>query len=298
MPGDDPDEAITDALIAKDRAAERGTTLVTHDPGQAQDAHRRRRQELDLPGAIARGELEVHYQPQVSLSDGAIVGVEALVRWQHPQMGFMRPDEFVAVAEAGGSIGELGAYVLERSCGDLRDVRGPDGPLKLSVNVSPQQFAQNDVGSLVRNVTERCDFPIDRLELEITESSSVTDAANLRSTLEPLRRQGLSVALDDFGTGYAQLGALDVLPIDKLKLDRSLVFALPGEKAVALVAAAMTIARGYGLTTVAEGIENERIAELLRLAGCHTGQGYHWSRPLPLEGLLALLSGKAAQTSA
>ena len=291
----DARDVLSAARLAKDVAVERGERAVAFEPAFAEDATRRLRQEVDLPGAIARNELTLAYQPKIDLKTGKIAGVEALVRWMHPEMGFMRPDEFVAVAEASGAIEALGAWVLERACTDIAPITGPAGPLKVAVNVSPQQFVQTDVAALVRRAVKASGLPIGRLELEITESVAVRDGAIVSRTLQPLRDEGMTVALDDFGTGYAQLGSLGDLPVDTIKIDRSLIMHLPSTRATSLVAAALTIARGHDLPVVAEGVEDEATAALLRGAGCHTGQGYHWSRPLPLDELVTFLARNGAK---
>ena len=298
-----PREAVAAARLTRARAGAAGEGaagegIAAFDAAHVADIVRRRRQEVDLPGALARDELRLAYQPQIDLRTGRCVGVEALVRWIHPEMGFMRPDEFVAVAEAGGLITELGAWVLERACREIGPLEGADGPLKVSVNVSPQQFLQSEVGEVVARTLRRTRLPAERLELEITESLAIDDPAVLRAALAPLRLSGVSVALDDFGSGYANLGVLGGMPLDKLKLDRSLILDLPDRRATATVAAAIAIARGHGLRTVVEGVEDERTAELLRVAGCDVGQGYLWSRPLPPHELIAFLDAEREAAAA
>ena len=293
-----PDEAIAAVRMTTDRAVEHGRSVVPFDREHAATAARRRRQEADLPGAIARDEIALAYQPKVCLSTGRIEGAEALVRWIHPDMGFMRPDEFVNVAEAAGQIVMLGDWVLQRACRDFAAL-GPVGAgLRVSVNVSPHQFMQGDIAASVRAALRRSGLSIERLELEITESLAIEDPAVVRFALDPLRAAGLTVSLDDFGTGYANLGMLGQLPIDTLKIDRSLILDLPSPRASAMVAAAVMIARGHGLGTVVEGVEDERAAELLRMAGCAQGQGYHWSRPVPFEAFAALLAEEAQASDA
>ena len=282
-------DVLSAVRLAKDVAVERGERTIAFEPAFAADATRRLRQEVDLPGAIAREELSLAYQPKIDLGTGAVAGVEALVRWIHPEMGFMRPDEFVAVAEASGAIEALGAWVLQRACADIEPLVGAEGPLKVAVNVSPQQFVQTNVRDLVRRAIETTGLAIERLELEITESVAVRDGVLVSRALQPLREEGLTVALDDFGTGYAQLGSLGDLPVDTIKIDRSLIMHLPSTRATSLVAAALTIARGHDLPVVAEGVEDEATAALLRGAGCQIGQGYYWSRPLPLDELVTFL---------
>ena len=291
-------EALEAATVARERAVALGDAVVPHEPAMSAAAGRRLVQEADLPAAIARERLSVHYQPKIDLATGRPVGVEALVRWIHPDLGFVPPDEFVAVAEASGRIAELGAFVIERACHDALAIAAVAGPLQMGVNVSPQQFLQSDVSGMVSRALERTGLAPGMLELEITESLAVKDPALVCEALGPWRERGVSVALDDFGTGYAQLGMLRELPLDWIKLDRSLIAPLPAAESTSLVAAALTIARGHGLRAVAEGIEDERTAALLRGAGCHVGQGYHWSRPLPLERLVEWLAELLAERGA
>ena len=287
-------EAMLAVRLAKEVAAENGETVVPHSAEFVEGTRRRLRQELDLPGAIASEKLSLAYQPQICLRTGAITGVEALVRWIHPEMGFMRPDEFVAVAEASGAIDALGEWVLRRACTDIAPLEGAQGPLQVSVNVSPQQFVQSDVRALVLSALAESGLPIARLELEITESVAVRDTRIVRRALEPLREDGMKVALDDFGTGYAQLGTLGELPIDKIKLDRTLITPLPAPRATSVLSAAIAIARGHDLVSVAEGVEDEGTAILLRGAGCDVGQGYLWARPLPLDELCSTIAENVA----
>ena len=220
--------AIEAAVTAKDVASRRGDAVVRHEPAMDEAAARRLTLEADLPAAIARGGrpggLSVAYQPQVDLATGRTVGVEALARWIHPELGFVPPDEFIEVAEAAGRIADLGAWILARACRDMAGVneRLAD-PLRVAVNVSPQQFIQSDVGAAVRAALDASALPPSLLKLEITESLAVNDPAVVAETLAPWRDRGVRVALDDFGTGYAQLGVLSDLPIDEIKLDRSLV---------------------------------------------------------------------------
>ena len=296
--GPDGRRAIEAVVTAKEVAVARGDAIVAHEPAMDEAARRRLTLEADLPAAIAEGGLSIAYQPQVDLETDRTVGVEALARWIHPTLGFVPPDEFIEVAEAEGRIADLGAWILSRACAEVARLNaGLDVPLRVAVNVSPQQFIQSDVGAAVEAALDASGLPPSLLELEITESLAVNDPGVVTETLAPWRARGVRVALDDFGTGYAQLGALGDLPLDKIKLDRSLVAPLPAMGATSLVAAALTIAGGHGLTTVAEGIEDERIATLLRGAGCHIGQGYHWSRPLGIEALREWLGerkGRAA----
>ncbi|MEO8882085.1 MAG: EAL domain-containing protein [Devosia sp.] len=236
------------------------------------------KQELEaaLRQALPRGEIEIHYQPQVSLSTGALVGAEALMRWRHPILGNISPALFIPIAEETGLILDLGRFVLREAC---REVSAWPEPVKVAVNISPVQFELGDVVTEVCTALAMARLNADRLDVEITEGLFVGQGHPANVALEQLRRLGIGVALDDFGTGYSSLSYLGRLQLDKLKVDRSFVTGLPGERdARALVTTVLTLARSLGKTTVAEGVETEAQAELLAALGCDIGQGYLYGK--------------------
>jgi diguanylate cyclase (GGDEF)-like protein len=241
-----------------------------------------------LRGAAARNELLVHYQPQVSLADGSLVGVEALVRWQHPERGLVAPGEFIRVAEEIGIIGEIGAWVLAESCRQMAAWQG-DGLLvpRVAVNLSPIQLEQADFAATVRAALAAADIAPERLELEVTESTIMRQSATAEAVLAELRAFGIDVALDDFGTGHSSLAQLRHLTLRRLKIDISFVRDIGRDPATeAIIRAIIAMAGSLGLETVAEGVEEENQATFLRDAGCDIGQGYLFGRPVPADAFL------------
>jgi len=240
--------------------------------------------ELDLARALERDELVVQYQPVVDLDSGAVVGMEALVRWRHPRRGMVLPSAFIPLAESTGLVVAIGAWVLERACRDVqlaqRRANRPD--LHVAVNLSPRQLDDAEVVGQVRSALERSGLPPSSLTLEITESVFARDTARATATVAQLRALGVQLSIDDFGTGYSALGYLSRLPVDELKIDRTFVEAMDDDDSL-LVQRIVQLARDRGLRVVAEGIETAGQLERLRQAGCRLGQGYLFSRPTDLD---------------
>jgi diguanylate cyclase (GGDEF)-like protein len=240
----------------------------------------------ELKDAIAQGQLVVHYQPQVDLHTDTIRGVEALVRWQHPERGLIGPDSFVAIAEQTGVMRELTASVLEQALRQHRAWLDEGRELTMAVNVSATDFVDTGFLLRLREQLERWRTPAGTLRLEITESVLITEGSRVRSALDLLSGLGVHLSLDDFGTGYSPLSYLRELPVDEIKIDCSFVWAMMTDKdTAAIVAAIIALARRLGVEVVAEGIETPEQLELLRSLHCPVAQGYYFSRPLPAEGL-------------
>ena len=251
------------------------------------DAVRQHKQGIEsgIREGIDRGEFEVFYQPIVDSHTLRVVSVEALVRWPGRPEGALMPDDFIPIAETSGLIHPLGLFVLRRACRDLCPVAG----MKLSVNVSPAQFRDPDFESKVAAVLAETGFPASRLELEVTEGYLIENPERAVSAIAALKALGISIALDDFGTGYSSIGYLRRYGFDKIKIDKSLASLVDTDpQAAALVAGTVSIARALNISVTAEGVETEDHASLLRLAGCHTQQGYLYSRPKPLAEIMAL----------
>ncbi len=246
--------------------------------------------ENDLRGAVARGELDLHYQPQVSLATRDIVGLEALLRWNHPSLGAIPPTTFIQVAEEVGLIGELSNWVLETACTQLARWRA-DGVIapRVSINLSACDFQRGDVVGKIRACLGRHDVAPDRLEVEITESLMMNDTADIAAKVRALREAGISVAIDDFGTGYSALAYLQRFPVSTLKIDRSFVRDLEGPMTNPIISAITGIARGFELDLVAEGVESLEQADALRALGCEVMQGYLFARPAPAADVLGWL---------
>jgi diguanylate cyclase (GGDEF)-like protein/PAS domain S-box-containing protein len=248
-----------------------------------------------LENAIESGQLRLHYQPIIRLIDGAITGVEALVRWQHPVEGLVPPSEFIPLAEQSGLIVPLGAWVLDQACADLsrwqRSWRGALGTEPhVSVNVSPRQFQVGNFYEVVDNALKRHSIAPSSLTVEITESCLAEDSVEVVSCLRQLDASGITLSLDDFGTGYSSLSYLRRFPMRILKIDQSFVSAMDTHEGVTLLAAIVAMARSLGLSLVAEGIENEAQARELRRFGCDEGQGFLYWRPMTATAVDQLLS--------
>jgi len=251
--------------------------------------------ETRLRHAVERGEMELHYQPIVEVADGSVAGVEALVRWRHPERGLLGPGEFIPLAEETGVIEEIGEWVLRTACRDIRSIRGDDGrdaDLPVTVNLSPRQLRNPGLTDLVAAVLDGTGLRPERLVLEITETAMAADTPGNLASLRALRRRGVRVAVDDFGSGYSSLGQLRRLPVDMLKVDREFLAEARSPDAVALLRAIVELGSGLGLTVVAEGVEREDQLALVRGVGCAMGQGWLWARAMPLDQLRARLSAR------
>ena len=236
--------------------------------------------ESELHTAFERGDFVVHYQPQFDLLNGRIVGYEALVRWRHPERGMIPPQEFVPIAEETGMIGIIGEWVLRKACADAR-LMPPE--CFVAVNISPVQFMTKDFLALVRNVIEATGIEPHRLELEVTETAMMQDRDRAAHILDELAGMGISVAVDDFGTGYSNLSYLIDFSFKKLKIDQSFVRRLETDaNSGAVVSTIVGLSRALGVHTIAEGVETENQATLLKAAGCEVVQGYLFGKPGPL----------------
>ncbi|ANJ75019.1 EAL domain-containing protein [Ralstonia insidiosa] len=288
--------ADTAMYYAKNRGKNAAASFTSE---MDQQARRRLRVEADLRRALDREELLLAYQPQVHLqgldTDGAVVptshvhGVEALVRWRHPEIGVIGPGEFIAVAEETGLIVPLGLWVLRTACKQAARWMREDGvALRVSVNLSGRQARDPALVQNVLNVLAETGLPPHMLELEITESVLMEDIEANIALLEALHLAGISLSIDDFGTGYSSLAYLQRFPIQKLKIDRSFVQRMPGD-GEAIAGAVIAMAHSLKMEVVAEGVEDAEQLALLRKAGCDLGQGYLFSRPLQAQPLMAWL---------
>lgn len=259
--------------------------IAVYDADFDQGRLRRLSIEAQIGKGLDRCEFEVFYQPVVDAKTGAMVSAEALIRWPRRPEGALLPDQFIEIAEATGQIHPLGLFVLERACRDLASLT----PLKLSVNVSPAQFRDPAFERQVAHVLEQTRFPPSRLQFEITEGYLLAHPERAIRAVEAFKATGMSVALDDFGTGFTSIHYLRSYGFSHIKIDKSLLTGLsPGSKAAMLVTGAISLACGLDMQVIAEGVETETQAELLRAAGCHELQGYLFGRPMPIAYLLAL----------
>ena len=293
-PGDarDADELIRDAdaamYIAK-RDGKGGYRLF--EPAMHEGVLARLELRNDLQRALATDQFELHYQPVVRLSDGGISGVEALLRWRHPERGLISPDDFIPIAEETGLIIPIGRWVLREGCRHARRLRGPDGaPLRMSVNLSLKQIQHSDIVADVRDALEEAGLEPSRLTLEITESVLMDDTELAVARLRDLKALGVTLALDDFGTGYSSLSYLSRFPVDILKMDRSFLREGSRPGSHSLANAVVGLGATLELEVVAEGIEEPEQAETLRELGCDLGQGFLFARPLTAEDSIAFLA--------
>jgi diguanylate cyclase (GGDEF)-like protein/PAS domain S-box-containing protein len=287
--GDDADHLLRNADLALYRAKAAGrSTFRFFEPEMDAQAQTRRQLEIDLRAALAMEKLEVHYQPLVDLATKDVVGFEALLRWPHPERGYIPPSEFVPLAEETGLIAPLGNFVLLRACADA--TAWPEH-IKLAVNLSPMQFRVGNVFTTVSGALAVTGLAPDRLDLEITESVLLDRTDHVIAHLHALRALGVRISMDDFGTGYSSLSYLRAFPFDKIKIDRSFVRDLPNNRhTLAIVRAILGLAAGLDMKVVAEGIETQADLACLAAEGCKEGQGFLFSEARPQDEVLKLLA--------
>jgi diguanylate cyclase (GGDEF)-like protein/PAS domain S-box-containing protein len=278
--GSIPNKLLQHADIALFRAKEEGrNTFRFFEPEMDARLQQRKALERDLRRALARDELEVYYQPQVALDHDALSGVEALVRWNHPERGLVPPGEFIGLAEETGLIVPLGEWVLRTACTQAAAWQG----IKLSVNLSPAQFKQPNLVEVVQGALSTSGLEPERLDLEITESILLQNTEAAMETLIRIKELGVHIAMDDFGTGYSSLSYLQRFPIDKIKIDRSFIQTLEKRPdADAIIRAVISLGHSLRMQTCAEGVETERQLSILRAEGCDEVQGYYFGKPMPV----------------
>lgn len=257
------------------------------------DSEMRRRRELekDLREALGRDQFHLVYQPQISYADHRVVGVEALIRWQHPEHGLIPPDLFIPLAEQNGTIIPIGEWVLDQACRQLREWHDQGfTELRMAVNLSTVQLHHAELPRVVNNLLQIYRLPPRSLELEVTETGLMEDISTAAQHLLSLRRSGALIAIDDFGTGYSSLSYLKSLPLDKIKIDKSFVQdLLDDDDDATIVRAIIQLGKSLGMQVIAEGVETPEQEAYIISEGCHEGQGYHYSKPLPARELAAYL---------
>ncbi|MFC5695086.1 PAS domain S-box protein [Pseudomonas sp. GCM10022186] len=294
--GASPADLLKRADIALYRAKDSGRNAIQIFRSTMQDAASERlRLESDLRLALARGEFELHFQPQVDARDNRVVGAEALLRWQHPTLGAQSPAQFIRVLEESGLILDVGAWVLAEACNACEQLVAEEladaSDFSLCVNISPRQFRQSDFVERVERSLERVRLPARMLKLEITEGVVIQNLDDTVGKMRRLKKLGVSFAMDDFGTGYSSLTYLKRLPVDALKIDQSFVReASKDPNDAEIIRAIVAMARSLGLETIAEGVERVDQLAFLEQQGCHLYQGYLYSKPLPLAEFRALLA--------
>ena len=297
--GDSPEDLLRNADTAMYQAKEAGRggyALFDHE--MRAFAILRLEIERDLHRAVERNELSLHYQPKIALDGGRPVGVEALLRWNHPQRGPISPAEFIPIAEETGLIIPLGGWVVEQAASQAASWRARTGTsVPVAVNLSARQLTDHRLIDMVAAALATAGAAPDDLILEITESAVLQDAQSASEQLKALQEMGIRIAVDDFGTGYSSLSYLQRLPIDELKIDRSFVQRLGDRSTGAIVGSIVDLAHAIGLTVVAEGIETEAQLRLLQDLDCDEGQGFLLARPQPWRALTTMLLGQTAAFS-
>jgi diguanylate cyclase (GGDEF)-like protein/PAS domain S-box-containing protein len=286
------EELLKHGSMALHQAKKAGRNRVGFfDPAMQTAVNERGVLEIELRQAIKLGQLKLFYQPQVNARH-RVIGVEALLRWQHPQRGLVPPNDFIPLAEETGLILPMGLWVLNTACAQLKCWADDSsyGALKIAVNVSARQFRQADFVAQVQVALEASGANPERLKLELTESLVLEDVEDTIEKMLAIKRLGVGFSLDDFGTGYSSLSYLARLPLDQLKIDQSFVRGLPGTKNDETIARTIVaLGRGLSMNVIAEGVETENQRDFLEAHGCDAYQGYLFSRPLPIEALTQFL---------
>jgi diguanylate cyclase len=294
FPTDTPerDRLLSNAKLAMHRGKSKQRGSICMYQREMDDTARARRAlARELQGAAERHELVLHYQLQTSLNNGGICGAEALMRWQHPKRGMISPAEFIPLAEETEAIVAMGEWALRTAC---RDAAAGRIPGTIAVNLSPVQFSRDDLAETIHTILLETSLSPSRLEVEVTESTVMSDQTRGLHILRKLKAMGISVAMDDFGTGYSSLATLHAFPFDKIKLDQSFVKRLPNDAAAAaIVRTVLALGVSLGIPVLAEGIETEAQWEFLAREGCAKGQGYLFARPVGLAQLPAAIAAAA-----
>ncbi|MEM6446717.1 MAG: EAL domain-containing protein [Cyanobacteria bacterium P01_D01_bin.123] len=298
-----PEHVLRDADIAMYRAkAIGGNRIQVFDLAMLDTTRHRLQLENDLQRAIANREFVLHYQPILSLVTGRVAELEALIRWEHPQLGWIAPNEFIPIAEDTGAIVAIGEWVLQQACQQLREWhrvlnRGADAvpTLRVAVNVSAQQFARPELLDHVDRALSAANLGGEYLKVEMTETAVMENPEVANSTLEQIKERHMRLSLDDFGTGYSSLSYLHRFPVDALKIDRSFVSGMDNDTECRdLVEIMMTVAQKLGVEVIAEGIETPQQLARLQQLGCQYGQGYYFSKPLPPQTVAPFIELRAS----
>jgi diguanylate cyclase (GGDEF)-like protein len=301
---DDADDFISlckKAVSAAGQAKESGrNTFRFYDTHMNVDAVERLLLRSHMKRALEQNEFTLHYQPQIDLSSGEVIGAEALIRWQHPEMGMLPPSLFISVAEDSGLIVPIGEWVIREACRQAAEWRASGlPPLVVAVNLSSIQFKRGNLEQTLADALSASGLEPGYLELELTESILIEDTGNVLAKLKRIKSLGIKLSIDDFGTGYSSLSYLKKLEVDKIKIDQSFVRDLSSDQDdAAIVKAIIHMARSLNLKTIAEGVEDEKTAGLLRLLQCNEVQGYHYAKPMPASKLALYLKTAAAANGA
>jgi diguanylate cyclase len=294
FPSDTPerDQLLSNAKLAMQRGKiERQGSICAYSREMDDSARKRRALARDLDYATKRDELLLHYQLQTSLNDGRICGAEALMRWKHSNFGMISPGEFIPLAEETRAIIEMGEWALRTACRDAAEGKIPGN---VAVNLSPVQFGREDLAEMIHGILEETGLSPARLEVEVTESTIMSDQSRGLHILRQLKAMGVSVSMDDFGTGYSSLATLHAFPFDKIKLDQTFVKRLPHDaSAAAIVRTVLALGESLHMPVLAEGIETEAQWDFLAREGCAKGQGYLFAKPVAVTQLPTVIEAAA-----
>ncbi len=289
-----PDMVLRCAKIAQSRALAEKKLILFYQSGMDEQVQAKRRILVDLHSALKHQELMLYYQPQRSLSKDAYVGAEALIRWKHPERGFISPFFFITAAEESGVIVPIGHWIIENALGHIKQLRKLGLEQKIAINLSAMQFSQE---SLVQDIVQLCGHygvAPSNVELEITEGVAMMDLKKAIDKMHQLRSHGFSLAIDDFGTGYSSLSYLKDFPIQKLKIDRAFIKDMDTSKqSYNMTRGIIELGKSLNLNVIAEGAETPQQVELLKQLGCDLVQGYYYSPPVPFEEFVQLLNPKS-----
>ena len=298
--GEDADTLLKNAEVAMYQSKQRGRKTYTFFSNEM-NAHAAERMTLEgqMRKAVEQGEFVLFYQPKVEIASRKITGAEALLRWRHPELGILSPDKFIPIAEETGLIVEIGQWVLRTACAQVAAWHQQGLPrLSVSVNVAVPQFKSGTIWHAVRGAVERSRIPPQLLALELTESMLMDDGEETIATLREIKEMGVRLSVDDFGTGYSSFTYLGRFPIDELKIDRTFVRGLPGERQnAAIVGAILVLGRELGMNVVAEGVETKEQLQFLAQRRCDEFQGYLCSRPAPAEQFAQLVRRSLPQAA-
>jgi diguanylate cyclase (GGDEF)-like protein len=280
--GEDLDDLLMHADVAKSRAkGVPGCSYQFYTAAIGNSAKKRMAMDAALRRSIEENSLVLHYQPLLSLRDSEVWGVEVLLRWHHPEVGLVLPCDFIPILEETALVHKVGEWILRRACEEMKSRE-----FMVSVNLSPMQFAQEDLVSRIRDILEETAFPPERLQLEVTENIFIEDQERAQTILQALRRQGIKVAIDDFGTGFSSLSYLNRYATDFLKIDRSFISELDARSStMAIVRSTINLGHALGIRIIGEGVERAEVLESLTRMGCDVAQGFLIARPTGLEEL-------------
>jgi len=294
--GDDADTLLGNADAAMYRAKEIGRDNFQFYTAELNTkVHSKFLLQEELRTAVARSEFVLHYQPQVDLRTGSVFAVEALVRWNHPRLGLVPPLKFIPIAEESGLIVPIGDWVLNEACRQNKAWQDSGlPPMAVCINVSARQFKERNLVARVANALTQTGLDAKFLEIEVTESLIMQDLDLAIATMNDLQRLGVQLSIDDFGTGYSSLSALKTFPVSRLKIDKSFIDGLlANENDKAVTSAVISLGQKLNLRVIAEGVENDAQAALLRNINCDEMQGFLFSKPLPAEGVEELLKARS-----